>query len=49
MVPGKKIAIPGTLTSAFLALQLYLRTPSYVVVPFDEIFATVRVARRTLA
>ena len=43
---GKKIAVPGTLTSAFLALQLWLDTPakdfSYIVVPFDQIFQAVR-------
>jgi 1,4-dihydroxy-6-naphthoate synthase len=37
-----RIAVPGTLTSAYLALQLYLDTPgaalNTVVVPFDEIF-----------
>jgi 1,4-dihydroxy-6-naphthoate synthase len=34
----KKIAIPGKLTSAFLALSLYLDSPfEYVVVPFDQI------------
>jgi len=50
----KKIAVPGTMTSAFLALQLWLgsvktpnselRTPNfdYVVVPFDQIFQAVR-------
>jgi len=42
----KKIAVPGTMTSAFLALQLYLGKPAkeinYVVVPFDEIFKAVR-------
>lgn len=42
----KKIAVPGTMTSAFLALQLWLETPasqlSYLVVPFDQIFSTVR-------
>jgi 1,4-dihydroxy-6-naphthoate synthase len=42
----KKIAVPGTMTSAFLALQLLLGKPareiSYVVVPFDEIFKAVR-------
>jgi 1,4-dihydroxy-6-naphthoate synthase len=42
----QKIAVPGTMTSAFLALQLYLTTPAknlnFVVVPFDEIFAAVR-------
>ncbi len=41
-----KIAVPGTMTSAFLALQLYLDTPArelnYIVVPFDKIFDVVR-------
>ena len=39
------IAVPGTMTSAFLALQLYLGEFKYVVVPFDEIFETVRQGR----
>ena len=40
---GKKIAIPGEMTSAFLALSIYLGRPfEYVVVPFDEIMATVK-------
>src|SRR5665213_21442 len=43
---GKKIAVPGTMTSAFLALQLWMGLPAekinYIVVPFDKIFATVR-------
>lgn len=43
---GKRIAVPGTMTSAFLALQLWLGRPAaelnYVVVPFDEIFRAVR-------
>lgn len=42
----KKIAVPGTMTSAFLALQLWLGKKAselnYVVVPFDQIFAAVR-------
>jgi len=42
----KKIAVPGTMTSAFLALQLWLGKPAkelnFVVVPFDEIFAAVK-------
>jgi 1,4-dihydroxy-6-naphthoate synthase len=42
----KKIAVPGTMTSAFLALQLWLGKSSkefnYIVVPFDRIFKTVR-------
>jgi 1,4-dihydroxy-6-naphthoate synthase len=45
-IARKKIAVPGTMTSAFLALQLYLGIPAsklnFVVVPFDEIFAAVR-------
>jgi 1,4-dihydroxy-6-naphthoate synthase len=48
-VARKKIAVPGTMTSAFLALQLWLGKPAkeldYVVVPFDQIFATVRSGR----
>ena len=45
-IAKKKIAVPGTMTSAFLALQLWLGKPAkefnYVVVPFDQIFQTVR-------
>ena len=45
-IARKKIAVPGTMTSAFLALQLWLGKPAkefnYVVVPFDKIFETVR-------
>ena len=53
-VAKKTIAVPGTMTSAFLALQLWLgvtkspnselRTPNfnYIVVPFDQIFQAVR-------
>ncbi|MDQ6631143.1 MAG: ABC transporter substrate-binding protein [Verrucomicrobiota bacterium] len=48
----KKIAVPGTMTSAFLALQLWLNSPTqnskfkiqnfdFIVVPFDQIFATI--------
>jgi len=36
-VKGRKIAIPGTLTTAYLALKLYEPDFEYVVVPFDEI------------
>jgi 1,4-dihydroxy-6-naphthoate synthase len=36
-VKGRKIAIPGTLTTAYLALQLYEKDFSPVVVPFDQI------------
>ncbi len=45
-IAGKTIAVPGTMTSAFLALQLWLGKPAkefnYVVVPFDQIFKAVR-------
>src|SRR5467141_2640633 len=36
------IAIPGKMTSAFLALQLYLGDFKHVVVPFDQIFEAVK-------
>src|ERR687888_2139087 len=36
-VKGRTIAIPGTLTTAFLALRLYEPSFEQVVVPFDEI------------
>jgi 1,4-dihydroxy-6-naphthoate synthase len=43
---NKKIAVPGTMTSAFLALQLWLGKPAkelnHVVVPFDQIFSAVK-------
>jgi 1,4-dihydroxy-6-naphthoate synthase len=35
---GKKIGVPGTMTSAFLALQLFLGEFDYLVMPFDQIF-----------
>ena len=45
-IARKKIAAPGTMTSAFLALQLWLDKAAeelkYVVVPFDQIFETLR-------
>ncbi len=45
-VARRKIAVPGEMTSAFLALQLWLgrlaNEIDYVVVPFDQIFAAVR-------
>src|SRR5512141_3519087 len=41
-----RIAVPGIMTSAFLALQLWLGVPAagfqYFVVPFDQIFNAVR-------
>ena len=48
-IARKKIAVPGTMTSAFLALQLWLGKPAsafnFVVVPFDRIFDEVRSGR----
>jgi 1,4-dihydroxy-6-naphthoate synthase len=48
-VARTKIAVPGTMTSAFLALQLYLGKPAkdldFVVVPFDQIFKAIRSGR----
>jgi len=41
----KKVAVPGTMTSAFLALQLFLGEFGYVIVPFDQIFDAVRTGR----
>ena len=41
----KKIAVPGKLTSAFLALQLFLGKFDYVVVPFDKIFDAIKSGR----
>jgi 1,4-dihydroxy-6-naphthoate synthase len=45
-IARRKIAVPGTMTSAFLALQLWLGKSAkefdYVVVPFDQIFKAVR-------
>jgi 1,4-dihydroxy-6-naphthoate synthase len=36
-VKGSKIAVPGTLTTAYLTLRLYEPDFEYVVVPFDQI------------
>jgi 1,4-dihydroxy-6-naphthoate synthase len=48
-VAKRRIAVPGKMTSAFLALQLWLEKPAsefdFIVVPFDEIFAAVREGR----
>ncbi len=45
-IATKRIAVPGTMTSAFLALQLYLGKPArefeHVIVPFDQIFEAVQ-------
>ena len=45
-IAKKKIAVPGKMTSAFLALQLWLGKSAkdfdFVVVPFDQIFSAVK-------
>ena len=38
---GRTIAVPGKMTSAYLALQLYLGAFEHIVVPFDQIFDAV--------
>ena len=42
---GATIAVPGEMTSAFLALQLFLGEFKFVVVPFDKIFDAVESGR----
>ena len=39
---GRKIAVPGLMTSAYLALRLYLGDCETEIVPFDQIFSHVR-------
>lgn len=41
-IPNMKIAVPGELTSAFLALRIYNQDFEYTVVPFDEIIDEVK-------
>ena len=42
---GRAIAIPGLMTSAYLALQLFLGDFEFIVVPFDQIFDAVKSGR----
>jgi 5,8-dihydroxy-2-naphthoate synthase len=42
---NRLIAVPGRMTSAFLALQLYLGEFKHIVVPFDQIFDAVHAGR----
>jgi 5,8-dihydroxy-2-naphthoate synthase len=42
---GVTVAIPGTLTTAFLALRLYTPDVQYVAMPFDEIQEAVHAGR----
>src|SRR5687768_1008258 len=39
---GISVAVPGTLTTAFLALRIYQPDIEYVVMPFDQIQEQVR-------
>lgn len=41
-IPKMKIAVPGELTSAFLALRIYNQDFEYTVVPFDKIIDSVQ-------
>ena len=41
----RTIAVPGKMTSAFLALQLFLGEFDFIVVPFDKIFDAVESGR----
>lgn len=41
-IASMKIAVPGELTSAFLALRIYNQDFEYTVVPFDEIIDAVK-------
>ena len=42
---SRRVAVPGRMTSAFLALQLYAGEFDHVIVPFDQIFDAVRQGR----
>ena len=42
---GRLIAVPGRMTSAYLALQLFLGEFEHTVVPFDQIFEVVKSGR----
>jgi 1,4-dihydroxy-6-naphthoate synthase len=42
---SRTIAVPGRMTSAFLALRLFLGEFNFVVVPFDKIFDAVQSGR----
>src|SRR5215212_3795406 len=42
---GLKVAVPGELTSAFLALRIFNPSFEYEVVPFDQIIAAVQEGR----
>ncbi|MBU3758568.1 MAG: ABC transporter substrate-binding protein [Candidatus Omnitrophica bacterium] len=42
---GKRIAVPGKLTTAFLVLQLFQKDIEPVFIPFDQIFDAVRAGK----
>lgn len=42
---GRLVAVPGRMTSAYLALQLFLGKFEHIVVPFDQIFNAVKAGR----
>ncbi len=42
---GRRIAIPGTLTTAFLVLRLWNASLDHVVIPFDQIIPAVQEGR----
>lgn len=42
---GKKIAVPGKLTTAFLVLQLFQKDIQPVFIPFDQIFEAVKAGK----
>ncbi len=44
-LPSMKIAVPGEMTSAYLALRLYNRDFEHVIVPFDEIIDYVKAGK----
>ncbi len=44
-VRGKKIAVPGTMTSAYLALKLFQPAFEHVVIPFDRIMDAVQLGQ----
>lgn len=44
-ISGLKVAVPGTLTSAFLALRIFDSAFEYEVVPFDQIIEAVQEGR----
>jgi len=48
-IAGRVVAVPGTLTTAYLALKLFAPGVQTIVVPFDEVFDAVRSGRADLA